>query len=830
MNRINFFQLLELSIQPPENNPQTIDAAIKRKQSDWSRLRNHPTKGLQARQYINLLPEIRRVMQDPALRVKEAQGAVADLKNKLAARLTRLDARIRLLGAKGDIQEKDIQKLIRHHRLREQTVRKRVAAWRERKPSAAEEQLEHLMNTREISDKEIPRLSRKLKIEPDALQEIFHRLRESRFEEIESYIAIQVRKGYMTQNEISEISQVYGVPEGEVLRRVRVPIQKAGAGKGEDGHQLDETVERIIEENLKVVDQPSLYAFLGQWPSSGIESLQKKAAEKETEIRRIAIKDARVTASGVLAGHCLAIFRNDAARYAYDVSRAKALLNDINNDIDLIAEDAGSVDARSFLYLVRRAVGFGTSPGEARKHILNHCRSKGWKIDLPRFRKPRELRAVYLGLAIGSAVVLVVIAILWWRQVRTDQEHAAFRLLSDQLKQEESLDARAELLSKYLKGDPLRELATRAQMDLNKLNRRILERDLTEAQASAQSAVQTGRYEEMARILERFVQKYPEAESSEAFKSQLKEIPALIDNRDFEAITAPDPGKDIDHVIESARRYLLTHPDGRHVREVNALIHRLARPYYDHITNALESCEADGKWGVCVDLANRYIQVYKDNSSAIALRNRKDEYLLGMEKERIMASLSEKVQAVGEDPVAVQKIYLDYLNANPSSPAGERVRAELFRLGGAINRVAAEKAFDRVRDRLAGVKGRFIEKTRNTLTDSRTGLTWTMVDSSITTGRCLDYSEAVKYAAEMTVGGLKNWRLPRRSELQALLNSNPGYPGELRGDWLWTSESYRRYAGGWVTAVEVVFREPSHQAGEPEKDARECGWVMAVHP
>src|SRR5690606_36372298 len=123
---------------------------------------------------------------------------------------------------------------------------------------------------------------------------------------------------------------------------------------------------------------------------------------------------ARVTASGVLAGQCLAIFRNDAARYAYDVSRAKALLNDINNDIDLIAEDAGSVDARSFLYLVRRAVGFGTSPGEARKHILNHCRSKGWKIDLPRFRKPRELRAVYLGLANGSAVVLVVIAILWW--------------------------------------------------------------------------------------------------------------------------------------------------------------------------------------------------------------------------------------------------------------------------------------------------------------------------------------------------------------------------------------------------------------------------------
>ena len=59
MDRINFYQLLELQINPPENNAETIENAIKKKQSHWSRLRNHPTKGIQARHYISLLPEIR---------------------------------------------------------------------------------------------------------------------------------------------------------------------------------------------------------------------------------------------------------------------------------------------------------------------------------------------------------------------------------------------------------------------------------------------------------------------------------------------------------------------------------------------------------------------------------------------------------------------------------------------------------------------------------------------------------------------------------------------------------------------------------------------------
>ena len=85
MDRVNFYQLLELPINPPESNPQAIEDAIKKKQAEWSRLRNHPTKGIQARHYISLLSEIRNVMTDSELRQKEAQAAVEELKKKLVS-------------------------------------------------------------------------------------------------------------------------------------------------------------------------------------------------------------------------------------------------------------------------------------------------------------------------------------------------------------------------------------------------------------------------------------------------------------------------------------------------------------------------------------------------------------------------------------------------------------------------------------------------------------------------------------------------------------------------------------------------------------------------
>lgn len=62
MNRDNYYLILELSINPPETDSNKIETAIQAKQAAWSRLRNHPTKGRQAQQYLGWLSDIKRVM------------------------------------------------------------------------------------------------------------------------------------------------------------------------------------------------------------------------------------------------------------------------------------------------------------------------------------------------------------------------------------------------------------------------------------------------------------------------------------------------------------------------------------------------------------------------------------------------------------------------------------------------------------------------------------------------------------------------------------------------------------------------------------------------
>ncbi len=72
MQRENYYILLELSVDPPENDPEIIEKAIQTKKIEWSRLRNHPTKGLQIQKFINMIPDIENVMRDETLRQEEA--------------------------------------------------------------------------------------------------------------------------------------------------------------------------------------------------------------------------------------------------------------------------------------------------------------------------------------------------------------------------------------------------------------------------------------------------------------------------------------------------------------------------------------------------------------------------------------------------------------------------------------------------------------------------------------------------------------------------------------------------------------------------------------
>src|SRR5574344_569691 len=88
MAKSNFYLLLGLTLDPPEEDLEEIKKAIEKKQHEWSRGAMDFKKGPVFREYMALLPEIQRVMSDPGLRKKEAEEAYAittkDIQNQLA--------------------------------------------------------------------------------------------------------------------------------------------------------------------------------------------------------------------------------------------------------------------------------------------------------------------------------------------------------------------------------------------------------------------------------------------------------------------------------------------------------------------------------------------------------------------------------------------------------------------------------------------------------------------------------------------------------------------------------------------------------------------------
>src|SRR2546423_1748484 len=110
MEHPNFFILLELPCG--ESNPATIEAAIKKKQADWSRDRNHPSKGIQAQQYLNMLKDIRAVMLNDEARGAEAVECAKIRKTSEIDRWKEVDQAIAVLAAPGFLLKSQVQGLV----------------------------------------------------------------------------------------------------------------------------------------------------------------------------------------------------------------------------------------------------------------------------------------------------------------------------------------------------------------------------------------------------------------------------------------------------------------------------------------------------------------------------------------------------------------------------------------------------------------------------------------------------------------------------------------------------------------------------------------------
>ncbi len=90
----------------------------------------------------------------------------------------------------------------------------------------------------------------------------------------------------------------------------------------------------------------------------------------------------------------------------------------------------------------------------------------------------------------------------------------------------------------------------------------------------------------------------------------------------------------------------------------------------------------------------------------------------------------------------------------------------------------------------AAAASHFTDRGRGTVTDTRTGLTWSK--ETLAAGHI--HADAVKACKALRLAGFSDWRLPTRAELLTLVDDTRHEPAidvaafpDTKSDWYWTS-------------------------------------------
>lgn len=783
MERENFYILLQLPYDPPETDPQVIEAVIAKKQSEWSRLRNHPIRGLHAQKCINMIPEIRRVMGDEALRAREAEAAKQLSAKDREGKFPEIDRHIDILMGKGHITGEEILKLAQVHDLEEGEIRERINARKNVK---------------------------------------YHR--------IDQQITLRMAKGFLTETEVEQIARRNAVKAEEVRKRVRCPIVKNG--KKSDiapPKQMDRSLEKTIQDNLKLLGKSSLYDFLGLPESADLKSLQEAAARRKKQAASTSKKDAVATATNTLAGHCATIFKSDESRNAYDVSLAKAKLSELDSDID-IAGISGKLRPEYFEILVNKAVDFGMEKKEAERYIKNYCKRKKWSIQTPPDKRRRNILAA--ASVFGLAAILVVAGILYVNIEQQRARQADFDRLMQNVDQQVRPGEKMDLLKNYIAAHRADEAygsyVDKARSRMDAIRRKMAESGYQDLKAEVEARQAAGKYAEAIELCRQYASSgVPEAFAGKA-ENMIDELRKQLETSEFEKlrnlmVSGTPPEK-----IEAVTAFLEKYPSGQRAKEAKKMLAEMSKEYSIYIREELEKCESAGHWERCARLCESYISRY-DNSDADHFRKRLAGYREKIEHQRIFQALRQKAAVFGTRYAAAIDVYEDFLSAYPQTPIADRVRKEITRLRGLARKNEIEDAKQAFRDLLARAgNDRFVEKTDGVLLDSQTGLMWQMLDTGVTRPEeCFTYERARQYVDGLNAGGYTDWRLPTPKELAGIYKTPPYFPA-MGQKWYWTSESFSSYSEGWHRVVETIDNRHRRQWQPEQKDSRECGTVRAV--
>lgn len=779
MQRENFYILLNLSVDPPDTDPGKIEQAIKKKQSEWSRMRNHPSKGIQAQHNIGMISEIRNVMLNPKLREKEAEKARKILTEKKKEKYSGIDRHLDIRMSKGFITDEEIKKLAQLHHIPEEEINKRLQKKEEKK-----------------------------------------------YAEIDKHIRIRMKKGYITEGEISKLSKIHKLDGEVVRRRVRGPIKKMGAVKL-TAKPLDQSIEKVIKDNLKVVGKSSLYDFLDLHSDVSLEQLQQKAKDKEAEILKIRKKDGVASATGVLVGHCISIFKKEKSRASYDATMTRASLAELNSDIDVAGMD-GTIRSEYFDILVKRAIELGMDPDEASKYIRKYCKHKNW--DVEKAPKPPQKKKKNVKIFVYAAIFLVTFLLasgfygFHWlkeRQLETEYEN-----LIAQIETMDSFEDKIQAYKNYLASHNQNKYSGSLLSKINEARTKIQEKEVQEVLKTADEFIEKGNLDKAMDTYNGYMGQNPRSSFTDDIRKNVEALSKRIEANDYRKLDQIQ-NQGLDQKITAYHHYLQKHPEGSHRENVINIITDLSDAYYTTLKDELQECAKQKAYKKCIDMTERFIQVYPKDTRSKELKILQDKYREKLLEKMVLVELRKRSLNKKNDLQAAKQIYLNYLKLNPNSPINPAVQKELARLENEIKSevLQAEKA--RRITLINDTKGHFVLKPKDVVIDTHTGLMWTLWDSKNADVECMDYDTAEQYVKTLKAGGYQDWRLPTAIELIRLYDPESPFPFH-ESPWYWTSESYKSYQDGWIRQVNVIISQKQEKPGLEQKDSRECGAVRAV--
>ncbi|MFO8083671.1 MAG: DUF1566 domain-containing protein [Desulfobacterales bacterium] len=778
MERDNFFIILDLSVDPPQMDPVAIEEAIKRKQTEWSRLRNHPTKGIQAQKYIGIIPEIRKVMMNPELRKKEAKSALEIIRKKEASKFSEIDRHLELLMSKGFIKEEEIFKLAKHHKIATNEIRNRVKQKEKEKFSLLDQQIQD-----------------------------------------------RTQKGYITESEIEALSIIHGMDIKTIRKRISCPVKKEIITRFQKSKPLDPSIIGVIEDNLKIVGKSSLYDFLEISPDSGIKELQQKAKEKEAEILKIRKKDAQATASGVLVGHCISLFKNEKNKASYDGTRIQAYLSKLNMDID-VAGIEGIIRADNFKYLVNRAVEFGMTPREASSYITKYCKDKKWNIGATA-RKKGKTKNLFIKII---AILLIFSAIAYYgfnlfAQNKLKNEYAS---LIEGIERLDKPEEKIQVLKNYLASHPPHKYTDQIQKKYEEYWKKLNFHQYETMINAADALINQKKLDEAMEIYVQYKKKNPQSLFSENIAQKMAWLTERMEDRDYEALEKTQKITAEEKII-AYRKYLEKYPSGKHHQNIISLLSDLSDVYYISLMDELTRCESAETWTKCIQLSETFINTYPDDIRSSELKTLRKKYRQRYREEMIFNELKSKANEKGPDYKAAKKIFISYLKLNPDSSLKDRIQQEITLLEKTEKEAEKREKVQNIEDQINKTGGRFVIDNEDVVFDKNTKLMWTLWDSNESaTINCLDYETAHQYVAELNTGGYEDWRIPTPKELTVLYQTKPFFPLK-NSEWYWTSVSYKSYSDQWVQMVDIFATDPDTTAKQ-RIDSRRCGAVRAVRP